>query len=107
MAWSIAEALVRTDRVPEAIALFSRGLAAPRASADERRAGLLRALPLLPMAEIDRLCAAIPGGDLASIRIDLIRARLSAVLHDEAGQAVAPADLAAFRAYAEAAPDPD
>ncbi|GJD61171.1 hypothetical protein [Methylobacterium frigidaeris] len=107
VAWSIAEALVRTDRVPEAIALFSRGLAAPRASADERRAGLLRALPLLPMAEIDRLCAAIPGGDLASIRIDLIRARLSAVLHGEAGQAVAPADLAAFQAYAEAAPDPN
>ncbi|MET7245648.1 hypothetical protein ABZT49_20055 [Methylobacterium sp. EM32] len=107
VAWSAAEALARTDRTPEAVALFARALAAPGASADDRRAGLLRALPLLPMAEIDRLGAKIPADDLAPIRIDLIRARLSAVLHDEAGQAVAPADLAAFQAYAEAAPDPD
>ncbi|MGX7708636.1 hypothetical protein [Methylobacterium sp. Gmos1] len=107
VAWSAAEALARADRAPEAVALFSRALAAPGASADERRAGLLRALPLLPMAEIDRLGARIPADDLAPIRIDLIRARISAVLHDEAGQAVAPADLAAFQAYAAAAPDPD
>jgi tetratricopeptide (TPR) repeat protein len=107
VAWGAAEALARTDRAPEAIALFARVLAAPGASADDRRAGLLRALPLLPMAEIDRLGAKIPPDDLAPIRIDLIRARLSAVLHDEAGQAVAPADVAAFQAYAEAAPDPN
>ncbi len=67
--------------------MFTRALSAPGAGADERRAGLLRALPLLPMAEIDRLGAKIPADDLAPIRIDLIRARLSAVLHDEAGQA--------------------
>ncbi|OAS23135.1 hypothetical protein [Methylobacterium platani] len=107
VAWAAAEALARTDRAPEAVALFGRALAAAGAGADDRRAGLLRALPLLPMAEIDRLAAAIPAGDLAPIRIDLIRARLSAVLHDEAGQAVAPDELAAFQAYAETAPEPD
>ncbi|MFH6783771.1 MULTISPECIES: hypothetical protein [Methylobacterium] len=107
VAWTTAEALARTDRAPEAAALFGLALASPKAGADERRAGLLRALPLLPMAEIDRLAAGIPADDLAPIRIDLIRARLGAVLHDEAGQAVRPDDLAAFQAYAEAAPDPD
>lgn len=107
VAWSAAEALARTDRAPEAIALFTRALANPGAGADERRAVLLRALPLLPMAEIDRLSAGIPAEDLAPVRIDLIRARISAVLHDEAGQAVAPADLAAFQGYAEAASDPN
>ncbi|TNC15704.1 hypothetical protein FF100_00020 [Methylobacterium terricola] len=106
-AWTAAEALARTDRVPEALALFGLALASRGASAEERRAGLLRALPLLPMAEIDRLAAGIPADDLAPVRIDLIRARISAVLHDEAGQAVRPDDLAAFQAYAEAAPDPD
>lgn len=106
-AWTIAEALARTDRAPEAIALFGLALASPGTGADERRAGLLRALPLLPMAEIDRLAAGIPADALAPIRIDLIRARISAVLHDEAGQAVAPEDLAAFQAYAEAAPEAD
>ncbi len=60
VAWSAAEALARTDRIPEAIALFARALAMPGAGADERRAGLLRALPLLPMAEIDRLGAGLP-----------------------------------------------
>ncbi|TGD95932.1 hypothetical protein [Methylobacterium nonmethylotrophicum] len=107
VAWTVAEALARADRAPEAIALFGRALASPRAGADARRAGLLRALALLPMAEIDRLAAGIPADDLAPIRIDLIRARLAAVLRDEAGQAVGPDDLAAFQAYAEPAPDPD
>ncbi|AWN44928.1 hypothetical protein DK419_00140 [Methylobacterium terrae] len=107
VAWTVAEALARTDRAPEAVALFGAGLASPRASAGERRAGLLRALPLLPMAEIDRLAAGIPADDLAPVRIDLIRARIAAVLHDEAGQAVRPDDLAAFQAYAAAAPDAD
>ncbi|MGT2481194.1 hypothetical protein ACU4GR_25670 [Methylobacterium oryzae CBMB20] len=64
-------------------------------------------MQILPMADVDRLAALGEDGDRDAIRVDLIRGRIGAVLHDEAGQSVSAPDLAAFEAYAEAAPDPD
>lgn len=102
--WAAAEAFGRSER--EALALLRVALSGGRFTAEERRVSLLRALPLLPMAEIDRLAGLGAPADLEPIRTDLIRGRIAAVLHDEAGQAVTPADLAAFAAYAEGAADP-
>ena len=105
--WAAAEAFGRSEREAEALALLRIALSGGRLTAEERRVSLLRVLPLLPMAEIDRLAAASDPAELEPIRTDLIRGRIAAVLHDEAGQVVTAADLSAFTAYAEAAADPN
>ncbi len=102
---AIAEALGRTERAPEAVALLRRLMVG--AEGEARRAVLLRAMAFLPMAEIDRLADLASAEERAPIRADLTRGRIAAVLHDEAGQTVPPDDLAAFETYAEAAGDPN
>ena len=105
LGWAIAEAWGRTERAPEAFALLKRMMSAPGLGPEERRVTLLRAMAFLSMGDVDRLIEAARPGETEPIRIDLIRGRISGVLHDEAGQSVAAADLAAFEAYAEIAPD--
>lgn len=107
LGWAAAEAWGRTERGPEALALLQRMMAAPGLGPDERRATLLRAMAFLSMGEVDRLAALAKPGDADPIWIDLFRGRISAVLHDEAGQSIAAEDLSAFEAYAEAAADPN
>ncbi|MDP4023019.1 hypothetical protein Q8W71_10320 [Methylobacterium sp. NEAU 140] len=107
LVWAAAEAFGRTERQPEAYALLHAALSGGRFGPEERRVSLLRALRFLPMADIDRLAALGPAADLDPIRVDLARGRISAVLHDEAGQSVSAGDRAAFEAYAETAQDPD
>ncbi|SFL56349.1 hypothetical protein [Methylorubrum salsuginis] len=102
---AIAEALGRTERAPEAVALLRRLIVG--AEGEARRAVLLRAMAFLPMAEIDRLADLSSADERVPIRTDLTRGRIAAVLHDEAGQTVPPDDLAAFETYAEAAGDPN
>jgi cellulose synthase operon protein C len=105
LGWVVAEAFGRTERGPDALTLLKRMMAAPDLRPDQRRVTLLRAMAFLSMGDIDRLVSLARPGDVEPIRIDLIRARLSAVLHDEAGQAVSADDLSAFETYAEAAAD--
>lgn len=105
--WAAAEAYGRTERQGQAFDLLRAVLATGRLSPEERRVSLLRAMQILPMAETDRLAALGVARDLDPIRVDLVRGRIGAVLHDEVGQSVSPEDLAAFQAFAEAAPDPD
>lgn len=105
--WAVAEAYGRTERAEKAYDLLHGAIASGRFGPEERRVSLLRAMQILPMADVDRLAALGEDGYRDAIRVDLIRGRIGAVLHDEAGQAVSAPDLAAFEAYAEAAPDPD
>ncbi|GAN52590.1 hypothetical protein ME121_6754 [Methylobacterium sp. ME121] len=105
--WAVAEAYGRTERPEKAYDLLRGALTGGQFGPEERRVSLLRAMQILPMADVDRLAALGEARDLDAIRVDLIRGRIGAVLHDEAGQAVSAHDLAAFEAYAEAAPDPD
>lgn len=105
--WAAAEAYGRTERQGQALDLLRAVLTAGRFGQEERRVSLLRAMQILPMKEVDRLAALGPARDLDAIRVDLIRGRIGAVLHDEADQSVPPEDLAVFQAYAEIAPDPD
>ncbi|MGT2486618.1 hypothetical protein ACU4GA_12885 [Methylobacterium oryzae CBMB20] len=105
--WAVAEAYGRTERAEKAYDLLHGAIAGGRFGPEERRVSLLRAMQILPMADVDRLAALGEDGDRDAIRVDLIRGRIGAVLHDEAGQSVSAPDLAAFEAYAEAAPDPD
>ena len=107
LAGSVAEGFARTERAPDAAALLARAIEAPGVGPEARRAAILRALAILPMAEVDRLGAPVPAADLAPIRIDLVRGRIAAVLHNEAGQSVPEEDLAAFAAYADTAADPN
>ncbi len=65
-------------------------------------------MQILPMADVDRLAALGEARDLDAIRVDLIRGRIGAVLHDEAGRSRSrPTTSRRSEAYAEAAPDPD
>jgi len=107
LGWAVAEAWGRTGRRPEAAEWLRRMIVAPGLGAEEARVTLLRAMAFLPMAEVDRLDALTKSGEADPIRIDLVRGRISAVLHDETGQTVSPDDLAAFQVYAEAAADAD
>lgn len=105
LAWSVAEAWGRTERGPEALALLSRMMKAPSLGPEERRVSVLRAMAFLSMADVDSLTALGRPGEFGPIRIDLIRGRISAVLHDEAGQAVSADDLTAFEGFADTAAD--
>ncbi|GLS47084.1 hypothetical protein [Methylobacterium brachythecii] len=105
LSWAVAEAFGRTERGSDAFALLKRVMAAPGIGPDERRVTVLRAMAILSMGDVDRLGEALRPGEADSIRIDLIRGRISAVLHDEAGQFVPADDLTAFEAYAEGARD--
>ncbi|MCJ2032796.1 hypothetical protein [Methylobacterium sp. J-068] len=107
LGWAAAEAWGRTERGPEAFDWLKRMMVAPGLGPEERRVTLLRAMAFLPMGEVDRLVAQARPGEAEPIRIDLTRGRISAVLHDEAGQSVDVNDRIAFEAYAEAAPDPN
>ena len=105
LGWAVAEAMGRTERAPEAFALMRRVVEFPTATPEQRRVTVLRAMAFLPMADAERLAALCRAGDLDTIRIDRIRGRMSAVLHDEADIAVAADDLATFESYAEASQD--
>lgn len=105
LGWATAEAWGRTERGPAAYALLKRMMESPRLSPEERRVSVLRAMTFLSMGDVDRLVALGLPGDFDAIRIDLIRGRISAVLHDEAGQSVLAEDLSIYEAYADNAAD--
>jgi len=105
LGWAVAEAWSRTGRRPEALEWLTRMMTAPALDPEACRVTLLRAMAFLPMGEVDRLAALLKPGEADPVRIDLIRGRISAVLHDETGQTVSADDLTAFQTYAEAATD--
>lgn len=107
LAWAVAEAMGRTERSPEALALLKRMMESANSSPEERRVTILRGMGFLSMGDVDGLLALGRPGDFDAIRIDIVRGRISAVLHDEAGQSVSEEDLSTFEAYAGSASDPN
>ncbi len=98
--WIVAEALARTERSKEASALYQFVLT-NRTVPAERIATVQKALATLSMAEAEKLIAmgkVGPDGrsEFDAIRLDITRARISAILRNDPGNAVQPADVAAL-----------
>jgi tetratricopeptide (TPR) repeat protein len=110
LAWAVAEGLARSDRQPEALAIYA-AILSRRSDANERIATIQKAIALLPMSDVESLLAmgkasGTAGGEFAGLANDLTRGRISAILHDERKEPVEPAELAAFENHARGAEDP-
>lgn len=111
LAWTVAEGFARSDRQPEAFALYA-AILTRRNDPTERSATIQKAIGLLPMADAERLLAmgktdASGAPEFAALSLDITRARISAVLHDERSAVLDPAELAAFEAHARASDKAD
>lgn len=110
LAWAVAEGFARSDRQPEAFALYG-AILTRRADPKERRATIQKAISLLPMADVELLLAmgktdADGTPEFAALAIDVTRGRIAAILHDERQAPLEPAEREAFETYARASDDP-
>jgi tetratricopeptide (TPR) repeat protein len=104
LAWAVAEGLARSDRQPEAFALYG-AILTRRSDPKERSATIQKAIGLLPMADVELLLAmgktdASGAPEFAALAHDITRGRISAILHDERKTGLDPAELVAFEAQA-------
>ncbi len=111
LAWAVAEGLARSDRQPEAFALYG-AILMRRTDLKERSATIQKAIGLLPMADVELLLAMgrnAPSGtpEFGAIGLDITRGRISAILHDERKAALDAHELAAFEAQARTAENPN
>jgi tetratricopeptide (TPR) repeat protein len=109
LAWAVAEGFARSDRQPEAFALYA-AILTRRSDAKERSATIHKAISLLPMADVELLLAmgktdSNGAPEFAALAIDVTRGRIAALLHDERQTPLEPAELAAFETYAKSADD--
>lgn len=109
LAWLMAEGLARSGRQPEALAIYTVILNR-REDPKERSATIQKALGLLPISDVDTLLklgrVGLDGtSEFADLAIDVTRARISAVLHDEIGALIDAAELTRFEAFARTSPD--
>jgi tetratricopeptide (TPR) repeat protein len=111
LAWAVAEGLARSDRQPEAFALYG-AILTRRTEPKERSATIQKAIGLLPMADVELLLAmgkTDPSGapEFAALGLDITRGRISAILHDERSASLDPPELAAFETQARTSGNPD
>ena len=111
LAWVVAEGLARSDRQPEAFALYG-AILTRRSDPRERSATIQKAIGLLPMADVELLLAmgktdTAGAPEFAALALDITRGRIGAVLRDERKTALDPAELAAFDARARASDKAD
>lgn len=111
LAWTVAEGFARSDRQPEAFALYA-AILTRRSDPRERGATIQKAIGLLPMADVELLLAmgktdASGAPEFAALALDITRGRISAVLHDERRTALEPAEVAAFETHARASASAD
>ncbi len=109
--WLVAETYAKSKQVPEAQGLFKTVLNTSTESS-QRIATIQKAMAVLRMSDVEPLIAlgrAGPDGrnEFSAILIDIVRARISAYLHDERVDEVDPAELAAFEDYARLEKDPN
>ncbi|GAC1328656.1 MAG: hypothetical protein NVSMB26_04180 [Beijerinckiaceae bacterium] len=107
--WSIAEAYAKTKAFPEGLNVLKTMLAHNN-EADVRRATILRAIATLRMSDVEALLQTGKRGpdgrsEFAPIGIDITRARISAVLHDEPANEISDPEMRAFEDYARASDD--
>lgn len=106
LAWAVAEGLARSDRQPEAFALYA-AILTRRSDPRERSATIQKAIGLLPMADVELLLAmgktdAAGAPEFAALALDVTRGRIGAMLRDERKTPLDRAELAAFETRARA-----
>jgi cellulose synthase operon protein C len=111
MLWTIADAFSRTKQTNDALSVYASIL---KSSADQpaRLATIQKAMASLRMADVEKLIAmgridASGRNEFDPIMIDIVRARISAYLHDERSERIAAPELAVFQAYAKESADPN
>ena len=105
LSWVVAEGYARCDRKAEAKSILFRVLQRS-GDANERRTTILKALALLRMLDVEQFLEMgrkIEGAasDFSDLANDLTRGRILAFLRGEREEAIDPAQLAAFEAFAE------
>lgn len=111
MLWTIAEAFAKTKQTNDAVSVY---LSILKSNADQpaRLATIQKAMANLRMADVEKLIAAgrydAQGrSEFAPIMVDIVRARISAYLHDERSEKIPANELDVFQNYAKAAQDPN
>ncbi|MFT4098952.1 MAG: hypothetical protein QM651_17665 [Rhodoblastus sp.] len=111
MLWTIAEAFAKTKQTNDAISVY---LSILKSSADQpaRLATIQKAMANLRMGDVEKLIAAgrydAQGrSEFAPIMVDIVRARISAYLHDERSEKIPDSELDVFKAYAREEKDPN
>ncbi len=107
--WSISEAYARTKAFPEALNVLKTMLSHNN-EADVRRATILRAIATVRMKDVEdllQMARTLSDGrsEFAAIAIDITRARMSALLHDEPANDITDAEMRAFEDYARNSDD--
>ncbi|HMN72821.1 MAG TPA: hypothetical protein PKA55_13235 [Rhodoblastus sp.] len=111
MLWTIAEAFAKTKQTNDAVSVY---LSILKSGADQpsRLATIQKAMANLRMADVEKLIAAgrydAQGrSEFAPIMVDIVRARISAYLHDERSENIPENELDVFKAYAREDKDPN
>jgi tetratricopeptide (TPR) repeat protein len=109
--WTLAEGFANAKQKAGALAIYTSILNSSN-DLPERLGTMHKAIANLQMADVEKLVAmgkTTPEGknEFDVILVDIARARISAYLHDERVEEVAPSDLEAFEAYAKTAGDPN
>ena len=111
MLWTIAEAFAKTKQTSDAVSVY---LSILKSNADQpaRLATIQKAMANLRMADVEKLIAAgrydaTGRSEFAPIMVDIVRARISAYLHDERSERIPDPELEVFKAYAKEEKDPN
>ncbi len=111
MLWTIAEAFAKTKQTNDAVSVY---LSILKSGADQpaRLATIQKAMANLRMGDVEKLIAAgrydAQGrSEFAPIMVDIVRARISAYLHDERSEKIPDPELDVFKAYAREEKDPN
>ncbi|MCB1542498.1 MAG: hypothetical protein KDJ25_17115, partial [Rhodoblastus sp.] len=111
MLWTIAEAFAKTKQTNDAVSVY---LSILKSGADRpaRLATIQKAMANLRMADVEKLIAAgrydaTGRSEFAPIMVDIVRARISAYLHDERSEKIPDPELEVFKAYAKEEKDPN
>jgi tetratricopeptide (TPR) repeat protein len=109
--WSLAEGFANAKQKSGALAIYTSILTSSTDPA-ERIGTVHKAIAFLQMADVEKLVAmgkkdAEGKNEFDVILVDIVRARISAYLHDERKEEVIESDLKVFQDYAKEAGDPN
>lgn len=111
MLWTIAEAFAKTKQTNDAVSVY---LSILKSNADQpaRLATIQKAMANLRMADVEKLIAAgrydaTGRSEFSPIMVDIVRARISAYLHDERSEKIPDPELEVFKAFAHEEKDPN
>ena len=111
MLWTIGEAFAKTKQTNDAVSVY---LSILKSNADQpaRLATIQKAMGNLRMADVEKLIAAgrydaNGRSEFSPIMVDIVRARISAYLHDERSEKIPDPELEVFKDYAKDEKDPN